>query len=257
MNSTSFSEINPSNLEQTQHDCFHYPFLPLHQAQDQPVGFFIFANSRCETEIDRQVPFEPLEGFSNFIEIDATHNAMVAELHYLNTPSQQSGFINPSPIMPESQLSDFGGPQIDMAQQMDPMLFQTDQPNPLRMSFLLAPVEPYHKTENILLLIRLLLEFTHESLFPHPQEHVLPAQQGEKKGRGRPRKHPLLDPSLPKRGKGRPAGARDSYKRLAKGEKSEMSRGQRLKEVLSRKAQRQEEIQGTASRSESQNSESF
>ena len=80
---------------------------------------------------------------------------------------------------------------------------------------------------------------TFPALFNTPPNLLVPNEVVKHKGPGRPRKHPLPDPFAPKRSHGRPKGSRDSYKRLGKGEKTQMkANGAYEEEVKNRKTAR-------------------
>jgi hypothetical protein len=49
-----------------------------------------------------------------------------------------------------------------------------------------------------------------------------------KRGPGRPRTNPLLDPNVPRRGRGRPPGAKDTFKRIGRNQKAMLSKEERL-----------------------------
>lgn len=73
-----------------------------------------------------------------------------------------------------------------------------------------------------------------------------PPTQQQPRGPGRPRTRSPSDPST-KKGRGRPKGSKDSYVRLAKGQKAQMEPGERNEEVSRRKKRRLEEEVGALS----------
>jgi hypothetical protein len=73
---------------------------------------------------------------------------------------------------------------------------------------------------------------------PSPPTNTYPNEVVQlKRGPGRPRNYPKNDDNAPKKSGGRPTGSKDSYSRLAKGEKAVMNRKEHKKEVKRRKAQ--------------------
>ncbi|KAH3912367.1 hypothetical protein HBI56_233440 [Parastagonospora nodorum] len=59
---------------------------------------------------------------------------------------------------------------------------------------------------------------------PTPQ----PTPPAAKRGPGRPRTNPLPDPNVPRRSRGRPSGAKDTFKRIGRNQKAILSKEERL-----------------------------